>query len=143
MMRSFPINTKLLPVLLLFLFIAGSAAADGPKEINTEKGPHHRSVFDMPVYVVLPEGCAFVKSQAGCVDKTKKYRWSHLSSVFLRCPSGRVHRENLKKADMELKMKDEFIWNGSSAMLMKIFQKKGSGMVGNGLLSLTEAMSAG
>jgi len=42
MMRSFPINTKLLPVLLLFLFIAGSAAADGPKEINTEKGPHHR-----------------------------------------------------------------------------------------------------
>jgi len=131
MMRSFPINTKLLPVLLLFLCIAGSAAADGPKEINTDKGPHHRSVFAMPVYVVLPEGCAFVKSQAGCVDKTKKIS---LESSVIRLPYAALLEEftekNLKKADMELKMKDEFIWNGSSAMLMKIFQKKGSGMVG-------------
>ena len=124
-------NAKLLPVLLLFFFIAGNAAADGPKEINTEKSPLHKSVFAMPVYVILPEGCTFVESQAGCVDKTKKVS---LESSVIRLPYAALLEEftedNLKKANMELKMKNEFVWNGSSAMLMKIFQKKGSGMVG-------------
>lgn len=121
----------LLPVLLFFFFIAGNADAEGSKEINTEKSPLHRSVFAMPVYVVLPDGCSFVKSQAGCVDKTKKVS---LESSVIRLPYSALleefTEENLKKASMELKMKNEFIWNGSSAILMKIFQKKGSALVG-------------
>ena len=115
-------NAKLLPVLLLFFFIAGNAAADGPKEINTEKSPLHKSVFAMPVYVILPEGCTFVESQAGCVDKTKKVS---LESSVIRLPHSALleefTEENLKKASMELKMKNEFIWNGSSAMMMSGF----------------------
>ncbi len=130
-MKLFLKRARILPILLFFFLIAGNAAAEGPKEINTEKNPLHRSVFALPVYVVLPESCSFVKSHAGCVDKTKKVS---LESSVIRLPYSALleefTEENLKKASMELKMKNEFIWNGSSAMLMKIFQKKGSSLVG-------------
>lgn len=123
-------TAKLLPILLLFL-LAGGAAAEGPKEINTEKSPLHRSVFPIPVYVVLPEGCSFINTQAGCVDKAKKVS---LEASVIRLPYSALldefNEENLKKANMELKMKNEFVWKGSSAMLMKIFQKAGSSLVG-------------
>ena len=123
-------TAKLLPVILLFL-LAGNAAAEGPKEINTEKSPLHRSVFSIPVYVVLPEDCSFTNTQAGCVDKEKKVS---LEASVIRLPYAALldefTEENLKKANMELKMKNEFIWKGSSAMLMKIFQKTGSSLVG-------------
>ncbi len=124
-------KAKLLPVLLFFILIAVNASAEDPKVINTEKSPLHRSVFAMPLYVVLPEGCNFVRSQSGCLDKAKKVS---LESSVIRLPYTALleefNEENLKKANMELKMKNEFVWNGSPAMLMKIFQKKGSGMVG-------------
>lgn len=130
-MKLFLKRAKFLPVLLFFFLIAGNASAEGLKEINTEKSPLHRSVLAMPVYFVLPEDCTFVKSQTGCVDKTKKVS---LESSVIRLPYSALleefTEENLKKASMELKMKNEFTWNGSSAMMMKIFQKKGSSQVG-------------
>lgn len=122
---------KLLPVLLLFFLLAGNSEADGLKEINTEKSPLHRSVFPIPVYVVLPDGCSFINTNAGCVDKAKKVS---LEASVIRLPYSALlnefNEENLKKANMELKMKNEFVWKGSSAMLMKIFQKTGSSLVG-------------
>lgn len=124
-------TAKLLPVLLLLVLLAGGAAAEGPKEINTEKSPLHRSVFPMPVYVILPENFSFINTQAGCVDKVKKVS---LEASVIRLPYSALldefNEENLKKANMELKMKNEFVWKGSSAMLMKIFQKTGSSLVG-------------
>lgn len=132
-MIGYPIKrAKLLCLLLALLFFTSSgASADGQNIIITEKSPLHRSVFAMPVYLVLPDGCSFVETQLGCVDKTKKIS---LEGSVLRVPYSDLlkefNEENLKKADIELKMRNEFLWNGSSAMLMKIFQKKGSGLVG-------------
>ncbi|MDD4159850.1 MAG: hypothetical protein PHO18_02770 [Synergistaceae bacterium] len=124
-------TATLLSFLLFFFFIADSAVAEGLKELKPTKTSQHRSVFTLPVYLVLPEGYSFVKTESGCVDKTK--RVSFEASV-IRLPYSDLQKEfneeNLKKASMGLKMKNEFIWNGSSAMLMKIFQKTASKMVG-------------
>ncbi|NLD05529.1 MAG: hypothetical protein GX672_06510 [Synergistaceae bacterium] len=130
-MKVFQKTAKLLPLLLLLFFITGNAAAEDLKEINTEMSPLHMSVFGMPVYVVLPEGCSFVNTQAGCVDKVKKVS---LEASVIHLPYSALlkefNEENLKKASMELKVKNEFIWNGSSVILMKIFQKTDSSLVG-------------
>ena len=111
--------------------MTGSAHADDTKVINTEKSDLHKSLFVMPVYVVLPEGCSFVKTEAGCVDKAKKVS---LEASVIRLPYTvlleEFNEKNLIKEDMELKMKNEFLWNGTSVMLMKIFQKTSSCLVG-------------
>ena len=130
-MNLFEKTAGLLSCLLLLIFMTGSADADDPKIINIEKTPLHMSVFAMPAYVILPEGCNFVMTEAGCVDKSKKVS---LEASVIRLPYSvlleEFNEENLRKDDMELKMKNEFLWNGTSAMLMKIFQKTSSCLVG-------------
>lgn len=131
-MKEFLMKIAMLLCILLLLFFApGNAAAEGTNIINTEKNTLHRPVFTMPVYMVLPEGCSFIETQAGCADKAKKISFE---GSVLRLPYAELlqefNGENLKKANMELKMRSEFIWNGSPAMLMKIFQKNGASIVG-------------
>ncbi len=119
-------------LLLLFFTVAdGCASEEELKNISTEKSSLHRSVFTMPLYMVLPEGCSFTKTNAGCLDKLKKV--SLEGSVLRLSYSDLIkefNEENLRKADMELKMRSQFIWNGTPAMLMKIFHKTGTGIVG-------------
>lgn len=135
MVRFFLKRAKVLPLLLLLFFIMGNAAAEDLKEIKREKSSLHRSIFVMPVYVVLPEGFSFVKSETGCVDKTQKVS---LESSVIRLPYSilleEFNEENLEKANIEMKVKNEFIFNGLPAMLMKIFQKKGLTVVGKWIL---------
>ena len=130
-MSLFEKTAKLFSCLLLLIFITGGAYADDPKVINTEKSDLHKSLFVMPVYVVLPESCSFVKTEAGCVDKAKKVS---LEASVIRLPYSvlleEFNEKNLLKENMELKMKNEFLWNGTPVMLMKIFQKTSSCLVG-------------
>lgn len=130
-MNLFEKTAGLLSCLLLLIFMTGSADADGAKVINTEKSPLHKSVFAMPACVVLTEGCNFVMTEAGCVDKAKKVS---LEASVIRLPYSvlleEFNEKNLLKENMELKMKNEFLWNGTSVMLMKIFQKTSSCLIG-------------
>ncbi|NLX84294.1 MAG: hypothetical protein GXZ00_01560 [Synergistaceae bacterium] len=130
-MSLFEKTAKLFSCILLLIFMTGSASADDFKVINTEKSTQHTSVFVMPVYIVLPEGCTFDKTQAGCVDKAKKVS---LEASVIRLPYTVLLEEfneaTLRQDDMELKMKNEFLWNGTPVMLMKIFQKTSSTLVG-------------
>ena len=130
-MNRFDKIAKLLSCFLLLIFMAGGANAEDPKVINTEKTPLHVSAFAMPVYVVLPAECNFVMTEAGCVDKSKKVS---LEASVIRLPYSILLEEfndkNLSKENMELKMKNEFLWNGTPVMLMKIFQKTSSCLVG-------------
>lgn len=118
-------------LLLLFLAVGCSSAEEEALQLCVEKSVCHRDVFDMPVLIVLPENCSFSKTRSGCADRAKKISFE-ASVIRLPFPAllNEFNEMNLDAAEMELKMKSEFVLNGSSAVLMKIFQKKGSGTIG-------------
>lgn len=130
-MSFFSSTVKLICSLSFLMLAAVSSNAEATRVIDVEMSPLHRSVFAIPVYIVLPEGCSFVKTQAGCLDRSQKVSFEG-SSIRLSYSAllNEFTEENLGKAGMELKMKNEFIWNGTPAILMKIFQKRGSNVAG-------------
>ena len=119
------------------MFISASAVfcAEKPMEINTDKTAAHIGVFDIPVYIKPVAGVNLFKTDSGCADKTKKIS---LEASQLRVPYETLVDEfngnNLKKAGMEIKLRSEFIWNGSRAMLIKAFQKDNNAVMGKWIL---------
>lgn len=121
--------------MLALLAIASPAAFAEPKVVNTQKTSSHVSVFTLPVWFAPQLGFSLERVSGGCcADKKKKVS---LEAAELRVSYetllGEFSEENLKNAGMELKLRSDFIWNGSNATLMKVFQN-GKKTVGKWLL---------
>ncbi len=121
---------------MLFAFVAISAAyADEPKIINTGKTDAHQSIFEIPVYIVPATGLNLTKTRDGCVDKLKKVSIEGSQiRVAYRALLEEFNEQNLKKAGVDLKLKSEFIWNGTPATLLKVFQKSRTSVMGKWIL---------
>lgn len=139
MMRRFAAGISL----FVLIFVCQPALA-APKTINTQRTASHVSVFTVPVWFAPTAGFT-LESVSGscCVDKKKKVS---LEASELRVPYDKLldefSGENLKKAGMELKMRSEFIWNGSKAVLMKAFQRGKKSVMGKWLLIVDRGESA-
>lgn len=122
---------------ILFITVAVSAAAtaDEPRVVTTNKTEAHRSVFDIPVYVVPVKGLSFTKTKGGCVDKIKKVSLEASQiRVSYQTLVEEFNEQNLKKAGVDLKLRTEFLWNGSPAMLLKVFQEGRGSVIGKWIL---------
>ena len=122
--------------LLLLGFTALPAfSAETPKVIEVAKSPLHKNYFEIPVAVVPRAGYNFKKTESGAADNAKKVS---LDAVLLHMPYTRLLEEIandcLKKENMEVKSRSSFIWNGSAAELLKIFQPSGKTVIGKWVL---------
>lgn len=120
-------KTKLFTLLALFLLCVAPAFAaaqeDTIKTVLTEKTQVHRKIFDIPVYVVLPQGRHFIKTPGGAAENSARIT---LEGSVLAIPFSALRlefsEEKLKERGLDLKSKSEFLWNGTPAMLLKMFQ---------------------
>ena len=80
-------------------------------------------------------GYNFKKTESGVADNAKKVS---LDAVLLHMPYTRlldeITNDCLKKGNMEVKSRSSFIWNGSAAELLKIFQPNGKTVIGKWVL---------
>jgi len=124
-------------IIILVLFSAFTAvfAEEQTKSINTQMTCAHKNLFKIPVYIVPAPGVNFTETQDGCADKLRKIS---LDAVRIRVAYKvllqEFSKENLKKAGLEMKLKSEFNWNGSPAVLFKVFQKNGTSLIGKWIL---------
>lgn len=129
--------------LLLGLTAFPAFSADAPKVIDVEKSPLHKSFFEIPVAVVPRAGYNFKKAESGVADNGKKVS---LDAVLLHMPYTRlldeITNDCLKKENMEVKSRFSFIWNGSSAELLKIFQPNGKVVIGKWVLIVDRGADA-
>lgn len=121
---------------LLALFTALPApAAEETRVINNQKTMLHKEFFSIPVLIAPKMGYQFVRTENGAADKNKKVS---LEASLLHMPYSRlieeIAKDGLKKGEMEVKSQYSFIWNGSNAELLKIFQQSGKTTVGKWVL---------
>ena len=134
------INIKGIAVCFIILLVLCSAAAtvsfaDEPRLINTQMTCKHKNLFKIPVYIVPEPGMNFAETQDGCADKVRKVS---LNAVQIRVSYNTLleefNGENLKKAGLDLKLRSEFIWNGTNAVLLKVFQDSRKSIIGKWIL---------
>lgn len=129
--------------LLLGLTAFPAFSAGAPKVIDVVKSPLHKSLFEIPVAVVPRAGYNFKKTDSGVADNGKKVS---LDAVLLHMPYTRlldeITNDCLKKENMEVKSRAPFIWNGSSAELLKIFQPSGKVVIGKWVLIVDRGANA-
>lgn len=121
---------------LLIVMLVASVASAEPIIKNTKKTQSHVSVFTVPVWFVPKKGFTFERiSGSCCADRKKKIS---IEASELRVPYARLldefSNEKLKEAGVALKMRSVYVWNGSNAVLMKVFQRKGKSVMGKWLL---------
>ena len=131
------IKYKGLPAALLLLgfTVFPASGASVPKAMDVAKSPLHKNYFEIPVAVVPRAGYNFKKTESGVADNAKKVS---LDAVLLHMPYTRlldeITNDCLKKGNMEVKSRSSFIWNGSTAELLKIFQPNGKTVIGKWVL---------
>lgn len=123
----------LIATALVFIIItaaAGTSPAGTPKTVTTKKTPYHHEVFEIPLLVKISQSSAMMKTPAGISDKQAKIT---LEASVLYTPIetllNEFDGEKLQKRGLELKSSEEFLWNNSRALLMKVFQPLGEGKV--------------
>ena len=136
--RTRLMNIKSILTILAAILIAAVPASRAHAEVKqmsvlmTDK---HRKICDIPVYLVLEPGFSFADTKEGCFDNNKKVS---LEISEIRIPYEKLlmefDGEGLKKAGMSLKMRSEFLWNGSRAVLLKIFHKNNKTVMGKWIL---------
>lgn len=112
--------------------------AEEIKPVTTRRTPQHREIFEIPLLVALPLKSSLKNTPTGAADSRLKYT---LDASVLYAPLGLLMEEfgeeKLMKRGLELKSGSEFVWNGSQAVLMKLFQPLGDGRVkGQWLLAI-------
>lgn len=109
---------------------AGMSLAEAPKTITTEKTQKHRNIFAIPLLVELPQSGTMMRTPTGVYDKNAQIT---LDASVLYTPADVLLAEfgdgKLKSRGLELKSSSEFIWNGSHAFLLKLFQPLEGGKV--------------
>jgi hypothetical protein len=120
--------------LLLLLF--APASGEEIRTITTEKSRLHRQVTRLPIYVVLPEGAGFAKTDNGIIDKKARISVNTAASTAaFDSLMNEFSAEGLKKRGLDLKSLHKFIWNGSRAALCKaFFTDKGKDCMGEWIL---------
>ncbi|NLV81839.1 MAG: hypothetical protein GXZ18_02375 [Synergistaceae bacterium] len=133
--KTVTITIVSLLVSLLVLLSTQCAFCDEVKEIKTIKTEKHQKFFNIPMFVLPVPGFSFEKTNFGCADKAKKVT---LEASQLRLPYETLleefSKENLKKEGLELKGHTNLLWNGSNAMLLKIFQTSKNIVLGKWVL---------
>lgn len=108
---------------------------EAPRTIEVVRETRHRNIFEIPVYIIPKLGYSFVSVQNGVADRNKKVS---IEGTLLHMSFSRlleeISNDCLKKGNMEVKSRSSFIWNGSRAELMKIFQQNGNTTVGKWVL---------
>ena len=121
--------------MLLGFTVFPASGASVPKAMDVAKSPLHKNYFEIPVAVVPRAGYNFKKTESGVADNAKKVS---LDAVLLHMPYTRlldeITNDCLKKGNMEVKSRSSFIWNGSAAELLKIFQPNGKTVIGKWVL---------
>ena len=106
------------------------------KDVATAKSDRHVQLFDLPLWIAPAKGYALEKvSRSCCADVKKKLS---LEASELQVPFARLlaefSPERLRSAGVSLKSRSRYVWNGSDAALLKVFQQKGKTVVGKWLL---------
>ncbi len=124
--------------ILAAIFISAIYVCPAHAEAKTVSVPmtdSHRKISDVPVYLQLEPGFNCSQTELGCCDNNKKIS---LEASELHIPYEKLLEEfdgeGLKKAGMSLKMRSEFLWNGSRAMLLKIFHPNKKIVMGKWIL---------
>lgn len=109
---------------------AGTATGSQAQIIETQKTPRHKQIFEIPLFVALPQKSSLINTPTGAADKQLGYTLD-ASVVYtpLESLAAEFTEEKLRERGLELKLYSEFIWNGSRAALMKIFQPLDGGKV--------------
>lgn len=109
---------------------AGTATGSQVKIIETQKTPRHKQIFEIPLFVALPQKSSLINTPAGAADKQLGYTLD-ASVIYmpLELLSREFTEEKLSERGLELKAYSEFLWNGSPAALMKVFRTLGDGKV--------------
>ncbi len=130
------LKSVLAAISALFMVIAshGISSAE-PASVTNVLTPEHKELFDIPLLIKPAKGLTLQKHSGGCADKSKKVA---VEASEVRVPYDTLVLEfseaNLKKAGMNVKLRSEYIWNGSRATLLKIFQKSKSTVMGKWVL---------
>ena len=121
--------------ILAVLCQCSAVFAAEPGVVTNTKTQAHKELFDIPILMTPAKGLNLAKSRSGCLDKAKK--------VVIEASEIRVsyekllqefNGENLKKAGMSVKLRSDYIWNGTRTTLLKIFQKEEKTVVGKWVL---------
>lgn len=113
-------------LLALSVTASGSSLGGEPRVIETQKTRRHKQIFEIPLFVALPEKSSLINTPTGAADNQLRYTldasviYAPLESLLKEFPE-----EKLIERGLELKSYSEFIWNGSRAVLMKVFQPLG------------------
>lgn len=125
---------KIFSAVTVSLAMAATAAniscAEAPRMITTEKTAQHKEIFEIPLYVALPQKSTLEKTSTGAVDRQSQIT---LDASVLYTPLNSLKaeftEEKLRERGVELKSSSEFIWNGSRATLMKVFKPLSGGKI--------------
>ena len=120
---------------LFMLITCQGAASAEPAAVTSVRTPEHEELFDIPLLIKPAKGLTLQRHDGGCADKVKKVA---VEASEVRVPYETLVQEfsetNLKKAGMNMKLRSEYIWNGSRATLLKIFQKSKTTVMGKWVL---------
>lgn len=109
---------------------AGTATGSQAQIIETQKTPRHKQIFEIPLFVALPQKSSLINTPTGTADKQLGYTLD-ASVIYtpLELLSREFTEEKLRERGLELQSYSELLWNGSRAVLMKVFQTLGDGRV--------------
>lgn len=121
--------------ILAVLCQCSAAFAAEPAVVANTKTQEHKELFDVPILMRPSKGLNLAKGRGGCLDQAKKVA---IEASEIRVSYEKLlqefNGENLKKAGMSVKLRSEYIWNGTRATLLKIFQKTGKTVLGKWVL---------
>lgn len=126
-------------------FCAQSFANENPskKIIENIKTNEHKQLFRVPLFLIIKPNFNFIKTHSGYVDENKKIT---LDVAELQLPYKTLLKEfnpiSLKKKGLELKSRNELLWNGSNVTLFKLFQATEHSVVGKWVFILDKGDSS-
>ena len=119
------------------LFVVFAQTDVDVKEIATARTEKHVSFFTPPILMIPAPDFNFEKTDFGYADKNKKIT---IEATQLHLPYKTLLDEfnvnTLKKVGLELKSKTDFLWNKTSATLLKVFQAGEYSVIGKWVLLL-------
>jgi len=116
-------------------FASAAFCAENMTRVDVTKTASHVALFDIPVYIAPAAGVRFSRTETGCADAANRIS---LEASQLRVPYDLITEDlsddSLKKNGIEVKLRSEFLLNGSRATLIKAFQRSGKSTLGKWIL---------
>lgn len=120
--------TTLICTISMLLFFSAHVEAKEVKQIYTTISEfHEKDLFPIPLYIRPISGYTLEKTKHGCADKNKKIefeaneiraKYDDVITIFSDTKVG--------NSDMVIKDKQEILWNGKKALLVKLVSRVGN-----------------